>query len=353
MLELQEMKRIVYGGLVWEKEPGSFTFTRMTEKQHGYFTREEDARFKARMQCTAGICLDFYTDSDRLDFAYEICGMADRDMVQLDICQNGVRTGGIIQKPGKNTSGAIRHQIDRDGHRWNRITVWLPYMSSIVVKDINLAPGASLRTLEEGDPGGEFPGRRRKKLLCFGDSITQGYDALHPSQSYAVRIARFFDWELWNAGLSGYIFDAGLLDAGLPFRPDIITVAFGTNDWNWAETKEEAVRNAGAYFDKIRELYPGCPVFYLSPLWRGDAGVPVRAGAFRPFCRALQKAAQERGIEIIDGYLAAPHSEDALADRILHPNDEGMACCCEYVAGRFMEYGLGKDSGPGRDICRY
>ena len=27
------------------------------------------------------------------------------------------------------------------------------------------------------------------KLLCFGDSITQGYDALHPSNRYAAQLA--------------------------------------------------------------------------------------------------------------------------------------------------------------------
>ena len=209
--------------------------------------------------------------------------------------------------------------------RWALLDVYKrQYMSSIALKNISLAPGASLCTLEEGTPDGDFPGRIRKKLLCYGDSITQGYDALHPSQGYAVRLARYFDWELWNAGLSGYIFDAGLLDEKLPFQPDIVTVAFGTNDWNWAESKEEAVRNAERYFDKIMELYPGRPIFYFSPLWRGDTGVPTKAGEFRPFCLALLNAAKERGIETIDGYLAAPHKEDALADGILHPNDEDV-----------------------------
>ena len=42
---LEDMKKIVYGGLVREKETGAFTFSRMTVKQYGYFTREEDARF--------------------------------------------------------------------------------------------------------------------------------------------------------------------------------------------------------------------------------------------------------------------------------------------------------------------
>lgn len=59
------------------------------------------------------------------------------------------------------------------------------------------------------------------------------------------------------------------------------------------------------------------------------------------------------GIETIDGYLAAPHKEDALADGILHPNDEGMACYSEYAAKIFMKYGLTEDFWPGWFACRY
>ena len=49
MLGLEDMKKIVYGGLVREKETGTFSFSRMTEKQYGHFTREEDARFLVRI----------------------------------------------------------------------------------------------------------------------------------------------------------------------------------------------------------------------------------------------------------------------------------------------------------------
>ena len=332
MFGLKDMEKVVYGGKVLEKESGRFTFFRMTKKQYDYFESEENVRFRNRMMCTAGICLDFFTDAESVSFDYEVYGMADRDIVQLDICQNGVLTGGLSEKPGIHTAGHLCHVIDRDTCRWNRITIWLPYMSRIALKNVQLSQGAAFRSLTEGTPDGSFAGIIRKKLLCYGDSITQGYDALHPSQSYAVRLAGFFDLELWNAGLSGYIFDEKLLDRDLPFSPDIVTVAFGTNDWNWAETKEQALHNAERYFDKVIKMYSGCRILYISPLWRGDTAVPTKVGGFRPFCIALLRAAEERGLEIADGYLAAPHREEALADGILHPNDGGMSCYSEYLA---------------------
>lgn len=331
MFGLQEMEKVVYGGKVLEKEAGTFSFVRMTKKQYDYFDSEENVRFKIRMMCTAGICLDFFTDAESVDFDYEIYGMADRDIVQLDFCQNGVLTGGLVEKPGIHTTGHFSHEIDRDTYRWNRITIWLPYMSAIVLKNVRLSSGADFRSLAEGTPDGAFAGIVRKKLLCYGDSITQGYDALHPSQSYAVRLARYFDMELWNAGLSGYRFDEMLLDENLPFSPDIVTVAFGTNDWNWAETKELALHNAERYFAGIKRMYEGCRILYISPLWRGDTDVPTNAGEFRPFCIDLIKVAKEQGLEVVDGFLAAPHITEALDDGILHPNDGGMACYSEYL----------------------
>ena len=92
MFGLKDMEKVVYGGKVLEKESGRFTFFRMTKKQYDYFESEENVRFRNRMMCTAGICLDFFTDAESVSFDYEVYGMADRDIVQLDICQNGVLT---------------------------------------------------------------------------------------------------------------------------------------------------------------------------------------------------------------------------------------------------------------------
>ena len=61
-------------------------------------------------------------------------------------------------------------------------------------------------------------------------------------RSYAVRLAGFFDLELWNAGLSGYIFDEKLLDRDLPFSPDIVTVAFGTVSYTHLDVYKRQVQ---------------------------------------------------------------------------------------------------------------
>ena len=336
MLTIDDMRTLTHGGTVEEEPDGSFGFARMTQAQYAYFTQEEDVRFRHRLLCAAGICLDFYTNATLFSFDYALFGMADRDIAQIDVMVDGVLVDGVIQQPCLKESDTLAIPLQERGDTFRRVTVWLPYLSRIRLSNVHLSPGAQFFSIAEGAPG--FPGRQRKRLLCYGDSITQGYDALHPSQTYAVRLSRYFDWELWNNALSGYVFDAGLLDAALPFTPDIVTIAYGTNDWNKCTTVEEAVQNATAYFAKVKALHPDSQMVYFSPLWRADIHTAQGAGPFGSFCDALLQAARDCGIVALDGRQAVPHKPEAFADNNLHPNDWGMSCYCEYLVRFFLSH---------------
>ncbi|MEW9503566.1 hypothetical protein, partial [Jeotgalibacillus marinus] len=47
------------------------------------------------------------------------------------------------------------------------------------------------------------PVPRKKVLIAYGDSITQGYDSAHASGAYAVRLAEGLGMELFNKGVGG------------------------------------------------------------------------------------------------------------------------------------------------------
>ncbi|NLX82833.1 MAG: SGNH/GDSL hydrolase family protein [Clostridiales bacterium] len=333
MLGIDELRAVTHGGLVELAEDGSFCFYRMTDKQYRYFVREEDVRFKHRYVCAAGICLDFYTTARSVRFDYELFEMSDRDIAQIDVCLDGLLIGGINQKPELYLSGTIQIEIPENKDGFRRVTIWLPYMSRVRIKNLSLSQNAVFIPVHEKRERASLP--RRRKLLCYGDSITQGYDALHPSQTYAVRLARYFDWELWNAGLSGYQFDHLLLDEELPFEPDIVTIAFGTNDWNKRASVQEAVEQAELYFHKIKRMYKNARVLYISPLWRADIHTSQGAGGFHAFCDALLDAAKRCDIPALDGRGIVPHVPEAFDDRNLYPNDWGMSCYSEALIRYF------------------
>ena len=45
--------------------------------------------------------------------------------------------------------------------------------------------------------------------------------------SLPVQLARFFEMDLLNQGVGGYIFNARSLDEEISYQPDVVTVAYG------------------------------------------------------------------------------------------------------------------------------
>ena len=172
------------------------------------------------------------------------------------------------------------------------------------------------------------------KILCLGDSITQGYDAYHSSLSYVNRISEALDADILDQAVGGEIFDQKILDEELPFDPDLITVAYGTNDWAVQPNKETFLTAAEAFFKRIKEIYPDKKIVYISPIWRGDYQRPfgnqdTQVGAFDESVKALQALAKEYGLFVVEGIPLTPHISDFFADQILHPNDLGFGFYAE------------------------
>ena len=67
-----------------------------------------------------------------------------------------------------------------------------------------------------------------------------------------------------------------MLDGALGFTPDLITVAYGTNDWS-CKPRDMLVRDAEECLDGVRRLWPQVPLVVIGPLWRGDQDLVPRA----------------------------------------------------------------------------
>lgn len=117
-------------------------------------------------------------------------------------------------------------------------------------------------------------------LLCYGDSITQGYDALHPSLGYAAVLARSLGLDLLNQAISGYVFDPATIDAAHVPAPRRIIVAYGTNDWTNKGSLAEVRGDMDRYLDALVGAFPGCPIDLILPIWRGDCGEMTAVGSF-------------------------------------------------------------------------
>jgi lysophospholipase L1-like esterase len=138
-----------------------------------------------------------------------------------------------------------------------------------------------------------------------------------------------------NQGIAGYIFNAETL-TGLNTRvkPDLITLAYGTNDWQTIRDFSLIEHSIPAYFKKLRELFPETPVIAITPIWRADLGLPVTSGAPLEAVGTVirREAAKYPGITVVEGFELVPHDRAFFADGFLHPNAEGFAFFTENLA---------------------
>ncbi len=170
-------------------------------------------------------------------------------------------------------------------------------------------------------------------LLCFGDSITQGYDALHPSHKYITQLAARLDAAEYNKAIGGEVFFPELASQKDALSPQYITVAYGTTDWSHC-TREQFLVNCSQFFENLHRCYPDAHVIVLTPIWRADYAKPT---AFRDFGEAsaiiTETATRYANITVAEGVDLVDHRTDLFADGYLHPNDAGFA----QYAGRLAE----------------
>lgn len=161
-------------------------------------------------------------------------------------------------------------------------------------------------------------------MLVFGDSITQGYDALRPSNRYAAKLAEALNAEEVNKGIGAEYFFPALAEAKEPFEPDYIMVAYGTNDWSGLG-EDEFKEKCHAFFAALSKNYPSSRIFAITPIWRKDYTAEKKFGSFDKVAEDIENIVKEfANITCIHGFEFVPQDEAYFADLRLHPNDRGF-----------------------------
>lgn len=319
-LTYEQLSAITRGAdhTLYDEEKGRFVMRRCTDRQ----TEAYGVGYGTKCELTAGVRFDFWTDSQTVEFDYVIARRVSVIWMSIDLYADGVMVACDHKKSHvSQDKDTFSYRFETAARR--RVTVYLPYMLDVQVTDFRLDDGA------EVTPYTEYAGT----MLCFGDSITHGYHAQYSSCTYPAMVARYFNYDFSNQGNAGYIFDANTIDPEQNIKPDLITVAFGTNDWNKLSSPEEFRENANAFYGRLAEVYPGVPVYGILPLWRGDSWRPKKAGKFEDIRRQLAEIIAANGAIVVDGDQAVPHVDLFFGDYRLHPNDLGFSCYAQYLIG--------------------
>ena len=327
----------VRGAVASADEGGERMFLRFAPGQAAAYREAGLDDFFGKTFASAGVRLAFRTDAEALSFDYRFAFGSSRPFGFFDVWADGALAahGGLEKDDG------ARHAFAAElGPGEKRVEIYLPwsrrtFVSNFVLRRVSFAE----------------PLRRPRTMLCFGDSITQGYDARHPSLSYVEAVARFLDADPVNKAVGGDVFFPVILRERDAFDPDFVAVAYGTNDWRHREPSDVRDR-ASAFFRRLAELYPAARILAVSPLWRGE---PASGCAFGEDVRAMDRLIRDAcaglpNATVVSGYNLVPHLPDFFSDGRLHPNDLGFGVLAQNLqreialawpdAGRPMQGGI-------------
>lgn len=306
-LTLEQIQSITTGAIkIWHQNDG-YHFAKCTDKQiAAWYAIKETLGMRA--ETTTGVRLDFHTNSKT--FAFK-SSSGDRYDLYLD----DVMTNFFV--PGSLTMKQI---IELDGKE-HRITLVFPSHTVGVLEEVAIDDGAYMK-----------PHTYDRKILFVGDSITQGWNTRWDSLSFAHSVSRFFNADSIIQGIGGAIFHESTFDEDLPFEPDTVCIAYGTNDWGFYENKEQLREHAKAYLDKVTNKYENAKIFGISPIWRGDNDKIMPMGTFEECCNIVKEEIKNHNMILVEGEYLVPHSPEFFDDGFLHPNDIGFGIYAQNLA---------------------
>ena len=321
ILSIEKIREITTGAARVEEKDGGTCFFRYTKEQEERYKARSFQEFWRRSLCTAGIKLCFDTDSESLFLKIKVESLTSRTYFSLDVLKDGEPLGYLDNIGDANTDNYISLKLSDGefskefqlGGGVKRICIRLPWNMMTIVKEMRVDDGSFVTGV-----------KNEKILLAFGDSITQGFDALRTSDRYISRLAEALGADEYNKAIGGDLFFPDLAALRDGFDPDIITVAYGTNDWNTVG-EDEFNKSCREFYKNLALNYPKAKIFAITPIWRADYREPRAFGSFERVAADIRKATEDIGsVTVIDGFDLVPHDTDLFSDKYLHPNSRGF-----------------------------
>lgn len=328
-LNFDQICAVTHGAAEIRQEEGGIRFYRLTDAQFAAFYAENPSIGNT----CAGIKLVFRTNSRRLGLKVLLDdALYWWPLVSFDIQVNGETIGYLdnfshienyFPKFDEQLPlGPVEKQFDL-GEGEKVVTVHLPWCHRFLLQNVALDDGAFAAPVQ------------KKKLLMYGDSITQGYCATRPSRRLAALVAAGLDMEECNRAMAGSKFLPDLAAIADPVKPDLITVSYGTNDWATGRTAQELSHFCRQFLQNLQTTYPETPIVVISPVQRFNFDCSNPCMDYETVTTSIGTAAE--GICFIDGSTLLPKDAALLFDG-LHPNDEGMAIYAEHLTAQLKAY---------------
>ncbi len=317
ILTFERISSVTSGAVSLEQAEDGIHFYKCTKRQiEAWYKRGNSLGVRA--ETTTGVCLDFHTDATELCFS--VAGGDGFEVMVNGLLRTRLKAGGpasfrvsledVIERGAHGTREEGTHGAER------RVTVCFPCHSKGILVSAELVGATFVR-----------PHEYDRSILMIGDSITQGWASQYDCLSYAARVRKFFNASCTVQGVGGGTFAPDTFDR-IPTEPDIVTVAYGTNDFDLVPDMDTHRENVRTYLGLVKEAYGDRPVFVITPLWRGRLE-GRKMGSFGDCCEVIRREAEALSLIVVDGFSLVPPIEAFYTDGWLHPNDDGFSVYAE------------------------
>ncbi len=310
-LNLNDIKKITFGATAITEENGVIEFKRFTEKQKESYLTLRTVSLHHKVNSTSGVRFSFKTDSLYLNLKYFMVYASSRLYAYFDVVVNGQ----LYHHFGTESIAEEEY--------FENIT--LPFGEKHVELYFPWSVSAKLTLVELEDGAKIIPVKRKRVMLSFGDSVTQGYDAKYPTNTYISKLSKALDADVYNKAIGGDTYFPELLLNGDGIVSDIVTVAYGTNDW-FKLNEEDFKFNVKTFFELLTEKYSYSKIIVITPIWRKEEEGVSPNGYSLDSAREFIKntALSYSAVTVIDGKDLVSHDIEKFEDKRLHPNDNGF-----------------------------
>lgn len=323
-LTKNQLLSIAFGYEQLVEHDGFYNFLRFTEEEFKAYQTYRNQDLNEKTLSPAGVRLSFITNSQSFGITFRCFKSSSRPFGYFDVYENGVLTNhfGIDNIDGEVATFNVKLSSNE-----KHVEIYFPWAVKVDFKDVCIDDGATLT-----------PKNRDKNILCYGDSITHGYNAIYPSLSYSSKLAKKLNADIVNKAIGAEIFFPELSACKPSRNYDFVTVAYGTNDWSKC-SKEVFTNNAKTFFENLYSNYKNTPVFVITPIWRADLNsTPIIDIPFfkmhdviKDFCKDYPN------FKVINGVNSTPHLEEFYSDKYLHPNDLGFSIYTENLYNEILK----------------
>lgn len=310
-LTSEQIRSLIHGAAYTAEKDGKIAMYRFTEEQSQEY-QKRSADFYSKNFATAGIRLEMITDSETLELTVEVQSRgSSRKFFAHTVYVNDTYIGRIADNRIEKTLYSDKFYL---GKGEKKVCVYFPWSAVSHIAEVSVDDGATVK-----------PVKKSRRMILFGDSITHGYDAQDPANSYASMLVDALDADGINKAIGGECFFPELATLPDEVEPDLITVAYGTNDWS--HTPLEKFKNdCRTFYTNLRQLYPHAKIFALLPIWRKDYDRTTGCGSFSDICEYIASVAESLpDVTAIPCFDFVPKNERFFSDLYLHPNDLGFA----------------------------